>query len=205
MELEPWVPPCIHFRWWCSPWKCWGYWLVHIVVPPRVPKTPSAPWVLSLTPPLGTLCSVQCMVMNIHFCLCQALAESLKRQLYQAPVRKHLLASTIVSGFGNCTWDGSPGETVTEWLIFYMHNAIFYYILPPFYPLLPLYHEDPKNFIKVVYRNMSLYLFRRAWKSNQWLHDQIVSVLHHESLIAYIVFKSNGNRRGFPTNLESCW
>jgi hypothetical protein len=29
-----------------------------------------------------------------------------RRQLYQAPVSKHLLASTIVSG--NCIWDGSP-------------------------------------------------------------------------------------------------
>jgi hypothetical protein len=38
--------------------------------------------------------------VNIHFCICQALAEPLRRQLYQAPVSKHLLASTIVSGFG---------------------------------------------------------------------------------------------------------
>ena len=28
---------------------------------------------------------------------------------------KHLLASTIVSLFGNCIWDGSPGKTVTGW------------------------------------------------------------------------------------------
>jgi hypothetical protein len=36
-----------------------GYWLVYIVVPPIGLLTPSAPWVLSPTPPLGTLCSVQ--------------------------------------------------------------------------------------------------------------------------------------------------
>jgi hypothetical protein len=30
-----------------------GYWLVHIVVPPIGLQTPSAPWVLSLAPPLG--------------------------------------------------------------------------------------------------------------------------------------------------------
>jgi hypothetical protein len=35
------------------------YWLVHIIVPPMVLQTPSAPWVLSLAPSLGTLCSVQ--------------------------------------------------------------------------------------------------------------------------------------------------
>jgi hypothetical protein len=74
------------------------YWLVHIVVPPMGLQTPSAPFVLSLAPPLGTLCGVQCMTVSIHFCICQALAEPLRRQLYQAPVNKHLLASTTVSG-----------------------------------------------------------------------------------------------------------
>jgi hypothetical protein len=34
-----------------------GYWLVHIVVPPI--GTPLAPWVFSLAPPLGALCSIQ--------------------------------------------------------------------------------------------------------------------------------------------------
>jgi hypothetical protein len=68
-------------------------------------KTPSVPWVLSLAPSLGTLCSVQWMTVSIHFCICQAQAEPLRGQLYQAPARKHLLASTIVSGFGDCIWD----------------------------------------------------------------------------------------------------
>jgi hypothetical protein len=36
-----------------------GYWLVHIVVPPIGLQTLSAPWVLSLAPPLGALCSIQ--------------------------------------------------------------------------------------------------------------------------------------------------
>jgi hypothetical protein len=36
-----------------------GYWLVHIVVPSMVLRAPSAPSVLSLAPPLRTLCSVQ--------------------------------------------------------------------------------------------------------------------------------------------------
>ena len=48
-------------------------------------------------------------------CICQALAEPLRRQLYQAPVSKHLLASTTVSGFGDCLWDGSPGGAVSRW------------------------------------------------------------------------------------------
>jgi hypothetical protein len=58
-------------------------------------QTPSAPWVLSLAPSLGTLGSVQWMTVSIYFCICQSLAEPLRRQLYQAPVSKLLLASTI--------------------------------------------------------------------------------------------------------------
>jgi hypothetical protein len=83
-----------------------GYWLVHIVVPPMRLQAPLAPWVLSLAPPLGTMCLVQWLAASIHLCICQALAEPLRRQLYQAPVSKHLLTSTIVSGFSNCIWNG---------------------------------------------------------------------------------------------------
>ena len=35
--------------------ELWGYWLVHIVVPPIGLQIPLAPWVLSLAPPLGVL------------------------------------------------------------------------------------------------------------------------------------------------------
>jgi hypothetical protein len=87
--------------------------LVYIVVPPMGLQTPSAPWVLSLVPPLGTLCSVQWLALSIHLCICQALAEPLRRQLYPAPVSKDLLASTIVSGFGDCIRDESPGGAVS--------------------------------------------------------------------------------------------
>jgi hypothetical protein len=53
------------------------------------------------------------MTMSIHFCISQALAESLRRQPYQAPVSKLLMA--IVSGFGGCLWDGSPGGVLSGW------------------------------------------------------------------------------------------
>ena len=36
---------------------------------------------------------------SISFCICQAVAEPLRHQLYQAPVREHFLTSAIVSGF----------------------------------------------------------------------------------------------------------
>jgi hypothetical protein len=48
-------------------------------------------------PSLGTLCSVQWLAVSIHFCICQALAEPPRRQLYQAPVSKHMLAFTCCS------------------------------------------------------------------------------------------------------------
>jgi hypothetical protein len=59
MQVKPWFPPCVLFSWWFSPWELWGYCLVHIVVPPMGLQAPSDPSVLSLAPPLGTLCSVQ--------------------------------------------------------------------------------------------------------------------------------------------------
>jgi hypothetical protein len=71
-------------------------------------QTPSTPWVLSLAPSLGTLCSVQWMIGGIHFCICQALTKALRRPLYQAPFSRLLLASAIVSGFSGCLWEVFP-------------------------------------------------------------------------------------------------
>ena len=71
-------------------------------------QTPSIPSVLFLTPLLGTLCSVQLLAVSICLSLCKALAGPLRRQPYQAPFSMHFLASTIVSGFGNCIWNESP-------------------------------------------------------------------------------------------------
>jgi hypothetical protein len=101
MQLELWVPPWPSLVSGLVPKSSGGYWWVHIVVPPMGLQTPSATWVICLAPSLGTLCSVRWMAMSIHFCICQALAEPLKRQLYQAPVSKHFLVSTIVSEFGD--------------------------------------------------------------------------------------------------------
>jgi hypothetical protein len=77
-----------------------GFWLVDIIVLPMVLQTPSVPSVFPLTPPLGSPCSVQWLASSTCICIGQALAEPLRGQLYQAPVRKHFLASAIVSGFG---------------------------------------------------------------------------------------------------------
>ena len=80
MQLESWVPPCVLLGWWFSPWKFWGIWLVDIVVLPMELQTQLL-WSFFLTPPLGSLCSVQWLAVSICFCICQALAEHLRRQL----------------------------------------------------------------------------------------------------------------------------
>ena len=87
--------------------------LVHIVVPHMGLQTLSVLWVLSLAPKFGTMYSKQWMAVSMHFCIFQALAEPLMRKLYQAPVSKLLLGSTIVWWFGGCLWNGSPGGAVS--------------------------------------------------------------------------------------------
>jgi hypothetical protein len=42
---------------------------------------------------LGSLCSVQWLAVSIQICICQALTEPFRRQLFQIPVNKHFLAS----------------------------------------------------------------------------------------------------------------
>ena len=94
-------------------------------------QTPSAPWVLSLAPSLGTLCSVQWMTVSIYFCICQALAEPLRRQLNQAPVSKLLLASTIVSGFGGIFMGWIP-KWDSLWMVIPSVSAShFVSVMPP--------------------------------------------------------------------------
>jgi hypothetical protein len=115
MNLETWVSPPVLLGWWFSPWNLWESWLFDIVVFPMRLQTPSAPSVFSLTLPLGTQCSVQWLASSTHHCICQALTEHLKKQLYHTPVSMHFLASTIVSGFGDSMWGGFLHGAVSGW------------------------------------------------------------------------------------------
>jgi hypothetical protein len=133
IQLETQVPPCV---WWFSSKELWGYWLVHIDVSPIGLQTPSTPWVLSLAPSLGTLCSFQWMIVSIHVCICQALAELLRKQLYQSPVHKLLLASAIVSGFGGCLWDGSSSGAVSGWSFLQSLSVLNFVSVTPFMGIL---------------------------------------------------------------------
>ena len=78
MQLEPWVPPCVIFGWWFSPWEFWEVWLVNIVVLSMGLQIPSAPSVFPPTPPLGSLSLVWCLAACIHICIAQVLAEPLR-------------------------------------------------------------------------------------------------------------------------------
>jgi hypothetical protein len=77
--------------WWFSPRELWGYWLAHIIVLLMELQTPSAP-------SFGTLCSVQWMALSTHFCICQALAELLRRQLISGSCQQALI------GIQNSVW-----------------------------------------------------------------------------------------------------
>jgi hypothetical protein len=107
-----------------------GVLLVDIIVIPMGFQTLSALSVLSLTPPLGSPCSVGCLAASICLCIGQALSEPLRSQLYQAPVNMHFLASAIVSGFDGCIWDGSPCGAVSWWpfLQSLLHSLPLYFL-----------------------------------------------------------------------------
>jgi hypothetical protein len=101
MRPEPWVPSFVLFGWWFSTQELQrSGWLILLLSPPPQLglQTPSAPSVPSPISPSGTLHSVQWLAVSICLCICQALAQPLRRQPYQAPVSKHFQASAIVSG-----------------------------------------------------------------------------------------------------------
>ena len=63
------------------------------------------------------------MVVYEHSTVCQASAGPLTRQLYQTPIIRLFLEYTIVSGFDNFIWVGSPGWAVSGWPIL---HSLFY-------------------------------------------------------------------------------
>ena len=52
---------------------------------------------------------------------------------YQAPVSKHILATTIVSGFGVCIWDRSPVWQSMDGLSFSLCSTLCLHISSPEY------------------------------------------------------------------------
>lgn len=115
----PWVAQCVLFDWWFSPWKLWcvcvggSDWLILLFL-----LWICKPSIFSSFSPFCNSLIVDPIfspVVGCHhqLCICQALVESLRRQLYWASDSKHLLASTIVSEFGVCIWGWSPAGAVS--------------------------------------------------------------------------------------------
>ena len=131
----------------CTPWlagnplELWNYCVPHIVVlliglassfPSFVPVSSSS---------IGNLCSAQWLAETTHLSICQVLTDSLRRELYQAPVSKHFVASTIASGYGDCILDGSPGG---DGLSFSLWSMNFFITTPKcvLFPLLKRFKES---------------------------------------------------------------
>ena len=85
MWPAPWVPPCVFFGWWSSPRELRGVCPVDTVAPSMGLQTPLAPSVPSPSPPSGTPTTVQWLAESFCLCICQALAEPLRRQPYCLP------------------------------------------------------------------------------------------------------------------------
>ena len=104
------------------------YGLFHIVFPPMVLQAPSATFVLSIAAPLGT---VQWLAEITHLCICQELAEPMRRLLDQPPASKCLLSSILDSGLGDNIWRGSTGAVISGWPFFHsLLQILSQYLFP---------------------------------------------------------------------------
>ena len=126
----PWVAPCVFFGWWFSSQEHQGCGLLTLLPPSWGCKTPQL--FQSLLQILRWRPSAQSNDwLQASASLCQALEEPLRRQPYQTSVSKHFPASTIVSGFGGCIWDRSPGGAASGWpfLQSLLHTLSPYFLL----------------------------------------------------------------------------
>jgi hypothetical protein len=101
--------------------------LVDIVLPMGL-QTPSSHSIVSLTPPLGTPHSVQWLAASIHICIGQNLAEPLRRQPYQPPISKHILASTIVDSLVSLYAMNSQVVHSLDGFSFSLCSTLFYWL-----------------------------------------------------------------------------
>ena len=110
MQLEPWVPPCVLFAWWFSPWELQGWGLVgrYCCSSYGVANPFSSLGPFSNSSNRDPLLSSMVGFQHPPLYLSGSGKASQESAIY-------FVASTIVSGFGNCIWDRSPGGTVTGW------------------------------------------------------------------------------------------
>jgi hypothetical protein len=101
-----------------------GVLLLDIVVLPMGLQTPSVPPVLSRFPQMGT----PVVSASIHIYI---FSGSGRASHDRAPVSKHFLSSTIVSGFGDYIWNECPGRAISGWtFIQSLLHTLSLYLLP---------------------------------------------------------------------------
>jgi hypothetical protein len=114
MQLEPGVPPCVFFGWLFSPRELWRYCLFILLFLLWCCKPFTSLGTFSKAfigdPVFHPMDSFEHPLLYLSWNW-----QSLRRQLYQTPVSKLLFASTMVSGFGDCLRNWSPGGAVSGW------------------------------------------------------------------------------------------
>ena len=100
-------------------------------------QIPSAPWILSLAPSFGTLCSVQWEAASIHLCICQALAGlsgDRYNRLLSASTCSHpqkYLGRLIVYGMDPQVGQSLNGHSFSLCSTFCLCNSFHGYFVPP--------------------------------------------------------------------------
>ena len=118
----------------CSIWlvvQSLRVWLVETVAPQMGQYMSSAPSVPSPVPLSRTPSSIQWLTVSIHLCIFQALAEPFRRQLYQAPVRKHFPGFRIVYGLDIQVEQSLYGLFFSLCMSHCLHNTSHKYFIPP--------------------------------------------------------------------------
>jgi hypothetical protein len=93
------LKPCVLLCWWLSSWKLWG----DLVGWYCCSSYGVANTFNSFSPFSNPSIGDQWLAANICLCICRASQETSISGSFQ-----HALLGIIVSGFGNCIWDGSP-------------------------------------------------------------------------------------------------
>jgi hypothetical protein len=122
--------PWVFFGWWTSCLELLGIWSVDTVAPSMGVQTSSAS-VPSPTPSSGTS-NVSPMVGCKHLPLYLSCSDRISQETaISASISKHFPGSTIVSWFGGCIWDGSPGGAVSGWPFQWslLHTLFPYFLL----------------------------------------------------------------------------
>ena len=127
MQLQP----SVLLGWWLSPWELC---LVDVFVLPMRLQTPSAPSVLSQTPPLGISCSDEWLTKSMCLCIWKALAGSqetvISGFLHQAFLGIHKNAGVTLYGINHHVVQSLDDLSFSLCSILYLHVSSYEYLAP---------------------------------------------------------------------------